>query len=684
MNAIEKPRWNFVFISLILLFLAVRLLVLLSSGSHAFEAEELYRGAIARELIQGLKIPFWDYQADHYSGGSLWVGLAAVPFFVLFGPSMFSLKLAPILFALGTLTVLIHFLKKHFGKLSAVLAGLFFIFSPPSFTQLSLVAMGFHSESILFSALLLYFFYEFLFEKRALKTLFLFAFISGLGFWFTHITFITFLGCMISWFLLDQKSLWKWKNLKILMLGGFLGLLPWFAYNATHHFEGFGFFAKILLRFRSLPGEASSPRAFGFDLARLLQLTMESVPMSFGFGSFANLSGKTLCYIYFFGGVVLLIPFYLKIFQKKTPSKFLKRLFPLLLLPVLFIMVYWLSSVEITAVGNSNSFYLFFDDCRYFVPFHFFFFILLGIGMAHDKKNSLFFLTLLLLSTINLSTVLFREPWGRVLRYKGYSYMQLGAVRGHLWPEYFKDFDDYLKNIRQYQDPDRFFAFWTSLYGLQFEKNLKDPEKIKNLFLGTPKEYEPHLSEGLGYALGAQEGIRFSQKDPVLDLIPKPYHGLFYAGLVDANIYNEFDKLEIYLEYASSLSPEERSWFYFMLGQFCPFNRGKDGLDLILKRTHHETDQDLAQFFRGVGVRCMLNWLVDGFEFQQARMNLKFQIPPAYENDFFWGVGWGVRQQTAEDRLRGLDWLDKLPATGQSQALEGFIACEKMYHIPNS
>src|SRR2546429_9372676 len=85
----------------LLLFVASRLLylVLIDPGHLVLlhGAEELYRGAIAQELVTELKIPFTEYRADNYSGGSLVIGALAAGFFLLFGPTVFALKLAPLL-----------------------------------------------------------------------------------------------------------------------------------------------------------------------------------------------------------------------------------------------------------------------------------------------------------------------------------------------------------------------------------------------------------------------------------------------------------------------------------------------------------------------------------------------------------------------------------------------------------
>lgn len=668
---------------LCLLFLTIRLTVLLSAGSYAFEVEELYRGAIAKEIITGLKMPFINYQADHYSGGSLVIGALAVPFFLLFGTSLFALKLAPLSVALGTLILMFLFIRKYFGLPAAVWAGLLFIIAPPSFTQLSLVAMGFHSESIIWSIGIVILFYWYFFGGKSGKILFLFGLICGLGFWFTHIVFNTIAACFASWLFLDRKDFFNRRNLVRWICGGTLGMIPWFFYNLTHDFEGIGFFVKIVLRPHVDSSEVYAAQAFSFNFPRLFRLIGESIPMSFGFNSAGKIQGAFVSYPYYFLGLFLIFPLYSKavrgIFRKEGGFK---PLVPLLVYPLVYISAYWLSSVELTAVRESDSFLLFFDDCRYFVPFHFFFFILAGIGASQIRFGKIAGALMVLISLSGFQSILFREPWGQVMKYKGYSYAQLGSSRGHIWPRLFPDFESYLKNIRTYSEPDRFFLYWFSFYGLQFEKNVKDPAKWEMLKAAVPEKMRSHLSESLGYAAGAGEGIDFKPDDPILSKIEPAARGLFYANWVQANFYNDFNLLDEYIDYSWKLSPEEREGIYFMLGQFSPFERGPGAADIITDRRHSETDLEIGAFFKGLGIRCMLSWMVDGYSFEKSFRELNPAVPDKFLKNFYEGLGWGVRIQTAEDRLRGLDWLAKLPVQERHWALEGFQACEKTYRIP--
>ncbi|HAH19368.1 MAG TPA: hypothetical protein DCL49_00510, partial [Candidatus Omnitrophica bacterium] len=133
----NKRKGLIILFFLIGLFLVFRLLVLLTYSNRLYEPEELYRGTIAREIIHGPLIPLWEYldfKVEYFPGGTLVVGILAVPFFWLFGETYFSLKLVALLFALGTFVLWYLFLDKFFSRRIAVVTALIFIFCVPFYT----------------------------------------------------------------------------------------------------------------------------------------------------------------------------------------------------------------------------------------------------------------------------------------------------------------------------------------------------------------------------------------------------------------------------------------------------------------------------------------------------------------------------------------------------------------------
>src|SRR2546426_4375577 len=226
----------------LLLFVASHLLYLvLIEPSYLFPQlrEQLYRGIIAQELLTGLKMPFIEYRADNYSGGSLVIGILASGFFLLFGPTVFALKLAPLL--LFTLALLFWYqtIQQYAGERVAGYFALLFCFSPPLLTSFSVTTMGFHSESIFFSALTVFLLFKMLSDERGtLGYPVLLGLTAGFGLWFTYIYGLTLLTLLGFWLWHDKGRFWRPRVLWF-ALGFVVGFSPWLVINMQTHFAGF-------------------------------------------------------------------------------------------------------------------------------------------------------------------------------------------------------------------------------------------------------------------------------------------------------------------------------------------------------------------------------------------------------------------------------------------------------------
>src|SRR2546422_7046484 len=104
-------------------------------------------------MVTGPTLPFVEFRANTYMLGTLVMGALASGFFRLFGPTLFALKLAPLLMFTLALVFWYWTIQRYAGERVAGYFALLFCFSPPLFTAQSVTAMGFHSESIVFSAL---------------------------------------------------------------------------------------------------------------------------------------------------------------------------------------------------------------------------------------------------------------------------------------------------------------------------------------------------------------------------------------------------------------------------------------------------------------------------------------------------------------------------------------------------
>lgn len=214
--------------------------------------EELFRGMIAKDILlrSGPLIAtkldaaaLSHYQYTPHEGGSLVNGILTIPFFLLFGDNLISLKLVSFSFSLMSFICIFLFLRIFFSLRVSILSSILFLFAPTSFVIRSLINYGNHTEIILFVFLAMHIFFRIFFTDNSFKSkkrfyrFFLFGIISGFGVYYCY-NFLIFLSvCLLFWFSLD-KRLFLSKYFCIFLLGFILGFIPWIYYNFNHHFNG--------------------------------------------------------------------------------------------------------------------------------------------------------------------------------------------------------------------------------------------------------------------------------------------------------------------------------------------------------------------------------------------------------------------------------------------------------------
>src|SRR5207247_4336869 len=109
-----------------------------------------------------LKLPFTEYRTNNYMLGTLVMGPIAAGFFLLCGPTLFALKLAPLFLFTLALVFWYWTIQRHAGERVAGYFAILFCFSPPLLTAYSVAALGTHSESIVFSALTVFLLFKML------------------------------------------------------------------------------------------------------------------------------------------------------------------------------------------------------------------------------------------------------------------------------------------------------------------------------------------------------------------------------------------------------------------------------------------------------------------------------------------------------------------------------------------
>jgi 4-amino-4-deoxy-L-arabinose transferase-like glycosyltransferase len=213
--------------------------VLLFAGIDAiYFDEELTTGLIGKDLIEGLRTSFFDYQLAAHHAGSLLMGIAVAPLFLLFGERLMVLKLAPLMVYAGAMALWFRTCDRYFGRRVAVTVSLLFICSPQLLSRFSLITVGFHPESIIFTAAATFLLFRIVVdgEKRA-EWFIALGFVCGLGFCFAYIFIPTVATSVLFWFLADPKFPFR-KSFLVFVSGFLVGASPWIYFNATHSWGG--------------------------------------------------------------------------------------------------------------------------------------------------------------------------------------------------------------------------------------------------------------------------------------------------------------------------------------------------------------------------------------------------------------------------------------------------------------
>jgi dolichyl-phosphate-mannose-protein mannosyltransferase len=225
----------------LLLFVASHLLYLVLIAPNylfVFPGEELYRGTIAQELVTGLTLPFAEYRASNHMLGTLVIGALAAGFFLVFGPTVFALKLASLLVFTLALVFWYWTIERAAGERVAGYFALLFCFSPPLLTAYSVAALGDHADSILFSALTVWLLFRMLSDERGSLALpALLGLTAGVGLWFAYTYGLTLLATLVFWVWHDKGMLRGWRVLWF-ALGFLVGFSPWISINVQNHLAG--------------------------------------------------------------------------------------------------------------------------------------------------------------------------------------------------------------------------------------------------------------------------------------------------------------------------------------------------------------------------------------------------------------------------------------------------------------
>ena len=218
----------------ILLFLAQRILLVLFAPSHVAHPyfDETVSGVLACDILdQSIRAPLFAYEYLNRSGDVLTEGFLLVPYFKLFGRSVFSTKLFALSSALVTLIIWIFFLKKYQGTLSAFVFALLYALPPLAFSRMNLLGtISSHHMICPLIALQSFLLFMILFAKPPrIASLWLWLFsglVAGFGIYCFY-TYTIFISFCILFFLLAHRSSIRITSVLAFLIGTILGFAPW-------------------------------------------------------------------------------------------------------------------------------------------------------------------------------------------------------------------------------------------------------------------------------------------------------------------------------------------------------------------------------------------------------------------------------------------------------------------------
>ncbi len=433
---------------LFLLFLIQRTGLLMFGYSHIGHPsfDETASGVLACDLLDGeLRAPLTVYQYERRSGDGLIEGVLLVPFFSLFGRSLFSLKLLALTSAALTLLCWIAVLKRYHSVWTAIIFTALFALPPLLFARLNLLGTiaSHHLINPLMAVQIFMLFFLMEDRKNGICPWVWvgIGIIAGLG-TYTFYTYIIFnLFCML--FLVLFRSPVITVPRLLFFGGGFLvGFSPWIAVTL---FSGGGgsYLVSILKNIRC-------------DIGVIMQNFVFAIPHSLGYSYPSRGIGVVsplFCFFIVFLSVLIVRSMlkYLRSLQAVSLTALLQNITPPFLLgiflvcfPVFYLLCISLSPLEIKPFEYWPSIGFFgysspADLYRYrwvhsLFPFYF---GLVSVGVVSlftvnhryifykwgAVSGLVFFLMFSGVKTVILCSW---DDASKVLSYKGYSYDQMG------------------------------------------------------------------------------------------------------------------------------------------------------------------------------------------------------------------------------------------------------------------
>lgn len=655
---------------LLLLFLLNRIVLILWGYEEIYHPEEKQIGYIALDFLTSLRASLISYQVDTYTGGSLFLGLLAIPFILVFGTSLFSLKILALFLSLLTFLVVIAWMRRFFGEKAAIYAALLWIFAPPIISFTSLILLGSH-ECLLPILLFLYLFYAADRKDRRASILIFSAagLAGGWAFSFSYINLIAIAAAVCTLIFFRPKS-GPYDGAPHLLFFGFgftAGAFLWILYNVTHDFSGLEFI-KHSIQFNPLQG---------FTILDTFKKIYHFLRDISGWGAslhpLPGLPAQIQNFMYL--AILSILVAYDLLRNRRIPQPTPILFFRIY--PVFFLLAY---SMSIHQVALSSPDPVAWKN-RYFTPL-FAFLLLYGAALLSRLRLGKYLLALLLLLGIgsHVSSA-WNKPFGEVFTQLSFR----SGIRSYLWrhpvelpfrtseqaKSYFRNLSeaDFKLRKRELREIANQASFW----------DLGSPAAMAAVVLEIPdvkfRRYFirrwPAVAE-IDYTDTAALG-RVNQ---ILPSIPPSYAKDFIYGVGRSFMLGNADDLRDIAHYIESSGLPHRELLFLAWGNYF-FREIRDDVSAPgtkcgkLNFIHQLPEADRTWFYRGIGTGIYRSFRPE----EVLASNFKFLSAACFQGtkeDLYWGIGWylGRRYLLRPERVRYL--ISTFDLSMQSSAFEGF------------
>lgn len=615
---------NFILACLTAVYAVLRLALNLKSPDFISTPDELYQGYIATEWLNGLRANLFHYQGDPYTAGSLVLGTLAAPFMGVFGKSLFALKCAPILLSSAAFALLCRLLKQQFGMSAAVATGLLLIFSPPAYTALSMMALGSHPESVLFSVILLGALWNY-FQSPSSKNAFFFGVSGGFACWFAQINISADLLCALVFFYYIFIKRLSLSHVVFKFSGAALGFSPWLFYNLTHHWHGAEFLAECLS-----PGPAGISGALSSIPGIFGSLVLKHFPKSLFLKPFLlslMYSAVLLSSDVLFGSCAI---------RERKQNSMEKNLFLFIyaVFPLFFLLIFSYFQTSFNWHYEVTPFRF-----RYFYPFYYFLTVPVALLAFYYQRFRFLYFFLLACGLCGLlqlfllpSTLPGTERPGYFLENPERVY-DLAYEETKFTPEDLKIFTAQQRRHVAYES-----FFWAS--------PLQDSQRTE--FALTLMPPDRHF---FYYKWGKSTEIRKDAQawteDPVPSGVPEAERAFFYEGLAAELDWHAFASFAEALTFIRKQPEAAQSYYEMALGNEL-YHWNSVSLKPKLLFSDFNVSSAGTWILRGIGQSLL--WTAESPRAFDVALD-KLRPSAQQREEIVWGLGWKLRQYSGNRSL---------------------------------